>query len=879
MTSAERSPLKRFFALFAIVAVLGGLTQFAQAEQVRTVTASVNVRDVLAGQTDQLIRITVTNGTPSGLPDETDLPGVDIPIPPGPSDLPPDVDLPALPEVGRIINFVVINPAAGLANIHKAQGFQGPWQFRTTSTGIVFQGGTLLPGQSVTFRFYADILRPAVDTTSPWSVGTSTDNGLTIVDAPGTTPGALDTLVRVLNVETFQVNAPAGAVDRSVTAGQDNVAIGCTVVNAGSGTLSTTTTLAGTVLATGVSDTRTFAPGERITIPFTAVTFGPAGTGNVTCDAAATGADGYAQTRAFTVQTAATFALGGPPSVTPGDVVQGASYPFSVSVVKTGEVSANIAPVLKLECPAVVTTTLSNVAFGANDQNATLVFPPATMPAVPDGFCTTALTITGTDVNGAIIAPPVLDGNNIVIDFSLPVIAPAIVPPPSRIAGEPAAITDNATLNFEGVVTRFGQPCKTCTITEAKLLQFNGLAPLTSIDVTATLTNGVIGGNYAGAYAPTATDVQLQLTVTDNANRSTTINASNKVPVDNIDPKIVAAKHVRQEGRSVIVLTISEAIGGKVGILDFTIHNDQDGILDSVVTHAFRSAKNEVTLELLLPLDQDATPNVSFAPTCVNTALSGTQLCNRAFDRVDRSLAALPNAITAVDRIAPGEIAITAVNNDAGDLNGGFRTFYTNKTTTPFALNAVRNGWKVDLVIDTNGNSELDATDERLVDDRTIAGAIEGAATITAATNGEAVHQLFAIAQDAAGNSGTPTLYGVVFDHIRPVIANADVIGLGIVMVQWSESMLGRDFAADWKVLGKRAGVSRAFNVGVVEIPGSDRRKLTIDDAAFSNTWTICGVKYEYLGVTPTLEIYHDRPGNQPLEAPDPTTFLIPGAC
>lgn len=816
------------------------------------------------------------------LPDVT--PGVpNLPLP-GASLLPTPIleqpIPPALPDlnVGPPANFVQITVPANLITLQSGPAYMvGAWSCRNFpgTSRVVCRGGALLPGTSESFVVIGNIIRPAADTTGTWSVSTSDDDGDTLIPALPAFAGDLDTTARVLQVHNVEITAPAGATDHIVTEDQDNIEVRCDVTNSGSAPLTVTPALNGptVISSTAPADANVAGFGGTASFTFTGVKVGDAGTGALLCDANAPGASGVDGSRDITLNTK--VAIGDPAEIVPGDVVQAAFYALSMAASKTGEASVESGLTGSLSFTDGINTFTAALddpeALAAGTASVTLQFVSTAIPAgLADDEYETTLVLDAIDNNGAVVhlTPTTPD---IVVNGSLPLINVTLTAPASRVPSQPPAIFDGGLLTFTGQVTRGGANCTTCTKVSARLLQFDALmGALPDIDVTDAVTlssTGAIGGTYSGDYDPAATAVRLEVTVMDNASRTSSINLSDLLDVDNVAPFFVRA--VTGPGAREIRVTLSEDIGGKTfGPLDFLMSGN-------LVTHAYRQGRT-VTLETLLPLGEDERPQLFFGTMCVDQAFANTPLCSELYDRVGHPVEG--GVLVAFDGIDPLAPLLRAVDGDKGDFDGGLRTFYSNDSQTLFTVGRVTVGHTLTITLD-------DGTDTVIVDKQiTIADCVadpdshgrcvvevesspvvfEGEIDVVGyATDAQQTGDwdLSTPATDVAPrNQGPSFRETVVFDFTKPVITDAVWDGAVTVDVTISENVLGRDFGADWLVLATDGGPVQPFQVGTVTGEGNERT-LTIDDDAFdAGSWTVVGVVYEYVGPTPAPVAIPDDP-------------------
>jgi hypothetical protein len=677
----------------------------------------VDVRNVLAGTGNKEFKITVTRTAAS--PTET------------------------------AVNAVVINvPAAFTLREGRATG----WTAITLSPrAVFFTGGTIpttcstsqgLPTTtcSGTFSIFADVPTPGQDVTSRWSAGASKDGGDTYTEVPPDGSGAMDTVTRVLQATNLAITAPAGAIDNSVTATQNNVDAVCAIQNIGSADLTVTAALEGAQSTS--PNPKTIAKGATESFSFRFNSFDDVNkntTQSKACSGAATNAstDGFGKSVSVTINPRGTFEYV-EESLSPAATAPLATPNFLIQVNKrqalappTSPATADASPAVTLDPAQTDFTILSDKGnigptslgtatnVNAGEQKAVnLQFASLTIPATCSATLTTncvedknyniKINLGGTDVNGFALSFRPLPGTNdlLRIDAAIPILNNhTLTAPASRCCNSQPGVKNGDALKISANVTDrdptgISMPCGACEVVKSELVQFDredgGLEVGQRIPVTLTMNTdtGTLTGTYNGNYAPSAKSVVHHLIVKDTAgNRSDagtgTPDATLLVPVDNIAPFIEfaatspAPSTQGQDLQQTLTLRFSEAV------------DNFDQAIDSICPHTDWRTDNNTVLGCLRagpPEDpfRGATLTVAnkLPDDTPGTTLQYFPQTPLSFhDRVGNAIPA-GSTVPILDKIPPKAPSFSTVAGKAADAGDG--KYYTSSSNPPFVLTGAR---------------------------------------------------------------------------------------------------------------------------------------------------------------------------------------------
>jgi len=817
---------KRFVAIVAVLGVittvLAGLAAYA-ATQVSAGTAKlVTSPDVFAGTAGP---VTVQVSNPSGTL-----------------------------NMGAAVNLVVIHPGAGFAIQAPPSPAPAGWHYTLSGSDAVFSGGSIAAGSTHNFTVPTVATRPAGNLSGNWQAKSSADQGQTMVLDTTASPGTMTTVIHVLKVTAAALNAPAGATDNTVTAGQNNTTVGITVQNGGSGALSVTPklTAGGGGDAVGAAPAASSIAGNGGTASYTfPVTFGSASGAtprHFTADATAPGAPAAigAATPNITVQAASAFAYVAN-SLSPTTVPKGGRT-FQLSVNKTG------APALTLTG---ATTTLTfqnganhfafplgtNQAVGANAVTSILSFA-GTVPVVPDGVYTGTLHLVGTDANGATV-DKTLTVASITVDNSGPGVVPTLTTPTVDKNGKPVA-KDGAVLTIGGSVFKHGSGGTldpTATISSCKLTILGGAQALKQ-DVTpsCTISQGTLGGtvtlNSGGLPAGT---VNITVSVKDAADNPGSA-ASSTVAVDNVIPAFANA--VTKDPSTIVVAT-SEPVEGSFQAADWMINGSS---AKAVTFDGSNSAFGSViTITPQSAFGPNDTPTVSYS------RLEPAQL-GSVHDAAGND-APTSASMNAKDGIAPAApvLSLVAGRSKYADTN----RFYTNNSSPSLTASGLTVG---DVVTFTDTT-----TSPALIICKTAAAQGPTAACSAAGWTANLVRSVHASSIDPSGNASTlGATETIVVDHAAPSLSSGTIDRAARTVTVTVNDLLGsgRNFAVDWQVSGSATGQPVTYAIQSVTIGSATTRVLHIDpnDPNWASG-SVIGLAYAFQGSTAT-DRYADRAGN-----------------
>jgi hypothetical protein len=750
MRTSRRSLLSVALATGLLATVLGFVPAAAQVPGADPTVASVDVKNILAGVANQEFKVTVSH------------------------------------RAGDDINAVIVGTPPG--GYVLTEGRAPGWQALIISDReVLFTGGSIPLQSSATFSMFANVPRTAQDLTSRWVAQVSSDGGITSADAGPSSTGAMDTTIRVLQVTSLGITAPAGATDNGITGAQDNVDTVCNVQNVGSGLLSTTARLASRDgrFDSADSSAANIGPGATQSFTFRLQNVDDVTSNSsdrATCSASASGASTGPFTKNFdlTVQPRALFDYVAT-SLSPRMAAPTAAPIFSVRVNKhqNGQVSltgSDQSPAATLEAPSALGAAngtdfklsggpcnIGPTALGApttvdagRRDNVLLQFAPLSIPlGTNDGDCNVVINVGGTDANGAKISirplPNTLD--TVRIDAAIPIIQTLrLQGPESRCCNADPAVKNNDTLNVAGAVTdrnpSTGQqePCSTCQVVRAELIQYNqedgnGTEAGPRIPVNISNTGGTLSGSYAGAYAAATRSVRMALVMKDEAGNLSAETLSTPFDVDNIAPVITGA--VATQAPSVANADLQRQLRATFSEPVDNFDRPVDGVCPGADWRA----------------DNNTVVNCSRDPNFLGTGLlvanrlaeDGPDLGALSYfpqtplsfhDRVGIPIR-VGDGATILDRIPPKAPVLTKVSGRTADSDG---KFYTTESNTPFELTnppassplgdtpAVKAGYTVQLWRENGLQEGLQAGGTN--SDQQIGTAVAQGPTVTVTGNG-----------------------------------------------------------------------------------------------------------------------------------------------
>jgi hypothetical protein len=763
---------------------------------------------------------------------------------------------------GTVINEVqVLVPISGFTIKTVAAPANWNSSYNAATGRVFFFGNTIGNGNpvqgnpSATFTITADVIRQAADTSRNWSVLLSNDGGTSFSQAT-VAPGALTSAIKVLKAISVAITAPLGATDGSVTESQ-TVSVNEVIQNAGSAALTVTPTLSSNdIVGSPISGTAASIPsGSQATFTFSSVKFGtPPADGHkavIGGGGTATGANAIgAASSPITIMSKAAFSYV-VNSLQPTDVVPNHPYAFQLTVSKTGDVAGGIGTsTFKLGPAGEFSAAIDPTTNTINGGNASypLKFVSTNVPTtLADGNYTPALTIAGTDENGAPISATPGVTNQVNLDRLAPVVTPSITPPKSKTAGESDAATNGKSNTLGGSITdgSGNPPCGACTITGAFVRELNASNGTVKDDpVTMTNTSGTMSGSFTATFDPATSSIQLYVTSADKAGNSTQ-GVSAAVPVDNIAPKISSALTGGGPGTSDVTridVFFTEHVTSPAPLqADWNVPGHTVTAVQPAAPQT-QAGYDHVLLTVAPALGGDEKPNVQYAPSPAT----------RASDRVGLSLA--DQAILAADGIVPDAPAILQVSGHSAQTDG----FYTNDTTPDFQLGSVGDGQTVTVYRDSDNSHTVTPGDTVLGQ----AIATGSQVTVTSSNLGT-INQVFGfvtVSKDAANNTGPASSGTLHMDFISPTVLTASAAG-GTITVSFSEPLAaGRNGAADWFASGTTSGVSYNYGVGSVSGTGTSRA-ATIQDSNFDTATTaLASVSYDFQGAA--VDQYTDAAGN-----------------
>jgi hypothetical protein len=787
-----------------LVGLLPALPAFAALNGTSSITSA---KDLLAGrQHDITFRVNNPSTATAGLVGETQ----------------PDM------------NFVRILPASGFA-ISCPTDVPAGWNCRVTNNGFAdFSDanpddavGIIEAGANQSFTIAGSAPRPGNDQTRTWRTQMSANDGDEFVTNDPSTPGALDTTVRVLQVVSVLIADPAGAVDNTVTSGQNNTFVDVTVINAGSADKETTATLTSPSGSDGVRGTP--PPSQPIpayngindgdaTFTF-GFNFGNTGTRRLTGDATATGANAFEiQSANIVVQTPKniTYSIG---SLQPIASRSEEEQTFTLGFNITGDPSArDLAGTLDFRrndgAKNFSADLTSPTSYPEGSSSQAHDFGPVLIPGTAeaaqtgdplnpnnfDGDYDLSVSIDGTDGNDAVIDLDKSVNDIFTIDNLVPGVVPLLSTPnregqvgvtrPQANADPTRAyvVKDGQTINVGGNITKSGEsetPDTTATVIKCELRVFNEAGTQTGNfpqPRTSCRENGI--GGLTGSFSvpvlgvPSGT-ARLYVEVQDRVDENVGSGLSAAIIVDNVIPVfgtgstgcrgLSAAECMGGELRTVQVPT-TEVVTGEYLALEFTCTDDDGG---NVVTNADFNGDtatygNRVILTLVRDMDVDAQPQCQYArPDLAAAPLDSPT--NEFIDLQDLDI---------IDDIAPDLPFIDLVDGNTAYLDDGL--FYTNDSTPEVTLAGLRPEYIGIVARETNGtNGYQFGSDQELC---RFGSEGESGSCSTSDLGGDGTKELYGASLDARGNvsfdkdgvqvgNGTP--FELVLDRVAPEAATA----------------------------------------------------------------------------------------------------------
>lgn len=731
-----QSRLVRGGVLGALTALLMGLLPALPASAALNGTASITtVRDLLAGRLHEMT-FRVNN------PSTATVPGVG--------------------ETQLTMNFIQIVPASGFI-LGCPAATQGIWTCTVTQKGFLeFEvpapsSDGLKPGTNQSFNILGSAPRPGNDQTRTWQVQMSADHGETGVTNDPSSAGALDTTVRVLQVTSVVIAAPAGAVDNTVTSGQNNTFVDVSVINAGSAAKDTTATLAS---PGGSGDNVRGTPPPAQSIPAYNGTsdgsatfrfgfnFGNAGTRQLTGDASATGADAFeGQSTNITVQTPVnlTYVVG---TLSPVASRSGFERTFTLGLTKSGDPSASgLAGTLNFsrsDAARNFSATMTSPATYTEGQtnNVSHTFGPITIPGTAeaaltgdplapnnfDGDYSLSVTITGTDGNDAGVSLTKSISEVFTIDNLVPGVIP-VLEAPNRVGTVGATRTANnadttkqfvvkngQTLTFKGDIYKAGTSGTldtTAKVVKCEVRVFNEAGtqvqtfPIAPANCREDGLGHVTGSAAIANFGVPSGTALLYVEVADKVTENVGFGESLRIRVDNLVPTLHDPNRANSTGcrglnaadcaggdeRTIQVFT-SEPITGTFLPVEFRCTDAAGGNL--VTSASFNGNATTYGDRIVLTLARAIDEDTE--PDCVYDR-PPTQAAPQ--DAPTNLLPSPDELDDIVDDIAPDLPDILTVNGNPPFADDG--QFYTNDPTPEVALGGLRGGYTGIVARETNG--------------------------------------------------------------------------------------------------------------------------------------------------------------------------------
>jgi len=888
---------------------VGVLPAFAQA----AATASVNVRNVLAGQDGKEFLVTVTNTEPMELPGGLG---------------------------GRTISTVrIIPPIARITAVGgSAPGWDDVALLGTDPTEVRFRGGSLAPGASATFTVIGDVTdQRSADSSDTWSVHVSSGtSGALAATGAG---DALRTVVRQLQVQNVALVSPAGAADdrdgdgtQEVTGTQSGVCVRTRVFNASAFTLNVSPSVSasgvtfGPARPTGGADcSQAPLSGGNVSIPGKAfrdfdflAEFGNPGAKtnrNMVGTASAPGActpttsgtctpntiagdDTFVANRIVAVEPKADISYVGdtlqPRVVVPGTL----NEVFTLSINKGPNGSPPLNPFGgTFESAFGNTTVASPTSIGQGQAlNQNVDFAAMNVADIEDDRYPVDVKFQYTDANGLIQPLTTPSGpaiENVRLDSLIPVVDIGITPPPSQVQADPPvppALSDDEPFDVNGTVTDNdpatdeqsacgpAPAAMRCTLEQVLLRQFplpaaqGGGTPVGDpIDITDQCTLNALGqitcADVTVNFSDGVQSARAEAFVLDEAGQEGT-DIGDLVDVDQIAPFLNDALATRGpvagQRRAVNVPFSEPAQGGPQSQNSALDWSCQDGSVKGTATVTQPADKRSVNIVTVTDLHADVPGG-----TCTYEAVE--PVSTRYNDRVGLPMA--DQQVDLLDGIAPLAPTFESVNGNSAQDDG---KFYFNTPTVEIEVTngtapsddpAVAESYDVEIYRESNGEDGLQRTGDALLCSSTAQGP---SVTLTCGIGaGEGEHDIYAVSIDPSGNVGDLSLAQLVLDLTRPVLSSATLAG-DTITVTFSESLpVGSDDGQHWTFYGTRIsdGERKGFSIGDMGGTGATRT-MTIADGEYSAAeYTPHSIRWIFDPFGGEGQVrYADRAGNELLD-------------
>ncbi len=823
---------------------------------------------------------------------------------------------------GASINGVILTVSTAFADlgidlVNVPAGWDAPQEIRSNQILFTTSGEGLAPGESAVFTLNSTIAKPATDKIGTFQVQVSSDGGQTSGAASPAGSGALQSVLRILDISRIQLVRGSVLGQPSVTDGQDNVVVAVDVNNHGSAAKTVVPTLSST--GAGAFDVTSAPAAASVPVDGT-TTYTFAGTfsrttsadvDNLTFDAIVDSADADAEVPdelrpTVAVQRAVALSYL-TDTLSPRDV---AAAPTDVTLSLN---KAGVPSVSGLSLDATFTngsatispTSSTSTDVGPNGQTLSgLTFRgvPFNTPGLSDGDFTVEASAVGTDSNGAPIAIPSIPvSDTIFLDTLAPVLnLGELVPPASKVEGEDPAATNGQSFSLSGDVQDRGQGCPDCTVSGSLKIGTQDPTPFTvsvGPDGSFSVTIPVEGA------APDKQDTTAIATLT--ATDTTGVHSasgSRASTVDTLQPKLentapltggLAQFIGEDEDTSRIDVLFPEGIASSFDTSPANWSFQSGEGSDNLVTDAtIRTAEAAMDGTLATggpnvdPISFSAGDTLWFVELTLNTALTGNDEgtvtyepssrtgvgvgeatgLTRVFDRVNLGLPFGAQEI--IDNIAPdlpliGNVGgLTQQTDDEGE-----EKFFTNAEDGTFdvTITELQPGSYVELYKLEPGSSTPDLlrTSEPVsTDSHTFEGVAVGGF--------EREFQLFAVAHDNGIKASTGPAVITRLDRTAPEAVSATFDGTDTIRVVTNEGLVGTERSFDWfanatDVNGDPVTIFVNEVNKASETPAYDLRErdLTLDtstyDASSGGNATLNGVVYDFTGSEGQLR---DRAGN-----------------
>ena len=800
--------------------------------------------------------------------------------------------------LGEKINYVRIHfPVAetGIKPVTDNAGVNGTWTGTVTKAGtttqfITYTGGSINPGTNASFTFPVEVDRPLrSDRKGPFTVQVASGSNAA-TGAKAATDGALDGVVRMLEILDGSVKPIApqegnrGVADGTGTAGQ-NITYAFTVKNYAREAVNVTGTMTSSnpedIVSNG-SQTLSVAGMDGTATLNVPVQLGSAPNGDRVTTFRANAASSSSSGPGNAVEKASNFTIQKPVDVSftdldPTRVRPGVSKTFSLRLNKTGSQAFSLDTSSLLFGTNVATLDSEDREFAGGAQGRTYEYTTTDIIAGPNGPLDASATAIGQDDNLANY-DLTRDVGQITLDDIIPDITVGVELPVDGDDHQQVATKDGDTIRVAGTITPGAGSDKNDIdlSTLSVVLQPNDGPPI-NVPVT-TSTNGdeiTYSGSRTVAdweqsnFSPNS--FSAKATVADEAGNGAGATSASSI-IDNVplvlsttlgDNRVISPERIRIKFEDATGMRGGcdpnlWSVAGGIATVD-SVEN-ADGTACDPDAHSFTDLVR--VLVLANDLEPDETPRVTYQGPSLLTGVpakdgASNNALRQTVDTVTDVLPVQPNIVLVERRT--GDDSFEPAYEDTDESR-----YYTNRGGQDgirVTVGGARQGYLVQ-VTDAAGNvlNEKPAENEGAGLISTTAEFDEDIFVPIGTTDGLFDRRIQFVS--SAGNVGPAEGANLVLDTVAPVVANAALTGSDAaagtqtVTGTFSEKIVeGTDYWADWfvsEVIQTEEGQG-SYVSNAIEVTGSDMltRTLTVelrDPSQFEDAYylfTSNGVRYE----------------------------------